>query len=37
MFDMMHKYANFARDFKDFNEIMTEQATKAAEISRLIE
>jgi hypothetical protein len=34
MFDMMHKYANFARDLKDFNEIMTEQATKAAEISR---
>jgi hypothetical protein len=35
MFDTMHKYANFARDWKDFNEIMTEQATKAAEISRL--
>jgi hypothetical protein len=34
MFDTMHKYANFARDFKDFNEIMTEQATKAAEIAR---
>jgi hypothetical protein len=35
MSDSMHKYANFARDFKDFTEIMTEQATKAAEISRL--
>lgn len=35
MFDRMHKYANFARDFKDFNEIMKEQATKAAENSRL--
>jgi hypothetical protein len=35
MFDSMHKYANLARDFKDFTEIMTEQATKAAEISRL--
>jgi hypothetical protein len=34
-FDRMHKYANLARDFKDFTEIMTEQATKAAEISRL--
>ena len=34
MFDSMHKYANFARDLKDFNEIMTEQATKAAEIAR---
>jgi hypothetical protein len=34
MFDIMHKYANFARDFKDFNEIMTEQANKAAEMSR---
>jgi hypothetical protein len=35
MFDRMHKYANFARDWKDFTQIMTEQATKAAEISRL--
>jgi hypothetical protein len=35
MFDSMHKYANFARDYKDFNEIMTEQATKAGEIARL--
>lgn len=35
MFDMMHKYANFARDLKDFTEIMTGQATKAAEISQL--
>jgi hypothetical protein len=34
MFDRMHKYANFARDWKDFNEIVTEQATKAAENSR---
>jgi hypothetical protein len=34
-FDSMHKYANFARDFKDFTDIMTEQATKAAEMSRL--
>ena len=34
-FDRMHKYANLARDWKDFNEIVTEQATKAAEISRL--
>jgi hypothetical protein len=34
MFDMMHKYANFARDFKDFNEIMIEWPTKAAEMSR---
>jgi hypothetical protein len=34
IFDSMHKYANFARDYKDFNEIMTEQATKAAEMSR---
>ena len=34
MFDMMHKYANFARDFRDFTEIITEQATKAAEMSR---
>jgi hypothetical protein len=34
MFDMMHKYANFARDFRDFHEIMIEQATKAAEMSR---
>jgi hypothetical protein len=34
MFDTMHKYANFARDLRDFNEIMTEQATKAAEMSR---
>jgi hypothetical protein len=34
-FDRMHKYANLARDFKDFNEIMIEQATKAAELSRL--
>jgi hypothetical protein len=34
MFDSMHKYANFARDFKDFNEIMKEWATKAAENSR---
>jgi hypothetical protein len=34
-FDRMHKYANFARDLKDFNEIMKEQATKAAEISWL--
>jgi hypothetical protein len=33
-FDKMHKYANFARDFRDFNEIMIEQATKAAEMSR---
>jgi hypothetical protein len=33
-FDMMHKYANLARDFKDFTEIMIEQATKAAELSR---
>jgi hypothetical protein len=24
MFDMMHKYANLARDFKDFHEIMIE-------------
>jgi hypothetical protein len=35
VFDSMHKYANFAHDYKDFNEIMTEQATKAAEMSRL--
>jgi hypothetical protein len=35
MFDSMHKYANLARDWKDFTEIMTEWATKAAEISRL--
>ena len=35
MFDRMHKYANFARDLKDFNDIMTEQADKAAEIARL--
>jgi hypothetical protein len=35
MFDSMHKYANLARDFKDFNEIMKEWATKAAEMSRL--
>jgi hypothetical protein len=34
MFDMMHKYANLARDFKDFNEIMIEWPTKAAEMSR---
>jgi hypothetical protein len=34
MFDSMHNWANFARDYKDFNEIMTEQATKAAEMSR---
>jgi hypothetical protein len=34
MFDKMHKYANFARDLRDFNDIMTEQATKAAEMSR---
>jgi hypothetical protein len=34
MFDSMHKYANLARDFKDFNEIMIEWATKAAEMSR---
>jgi hypothetical protein len=34
MFDNMHKWANFARDYKDFNEIMKEQATKAAELSR---
>jgi hypothetical protein len=34
MFDTMHKYANFARDLRDFNDIMTEQATKAAEMSR---
>jgi hypothetical protein len=34
MFDMMHKYADFARDFKDFNEIMIEWPTKAAEMSR---
>jgi hypothetical protein len=34
MFDTMHKYANFARDFKDFNEIMIEWPTKAAEMSR---
>jgi hypothetical protein len=34
-FDSMHKYANFARDYKDFNEIMTELAIKAAEIARL--
>jgi hypothetical protein len=33
-FDMMHKYANLARDFRDFTEIMIEQVTKAAEISR---
>jgi hypothetical protein len=35
MFGSMHKYANLARDFKDFTEIMIEQATKATEISRL--
>lgn len=35
MFDTMHKYANFARDLKDFTEIMTGQAAKAAEISQL--
>jgi hypothetical protein len=34
MFDTMQKYANFARDFKDFNEIMIEWSTKAAEMSR---
>jgi hypothetical protein len=34
MFDMMHKYANLARDFKDFHEIMIEWPTKAAEMSR---
>jgi hypothetical protein len=34
MSDTMHKYANLARDFKDFNEIMTEWPTKAAEMSR---
>jgi hypothetical protein len=34
MFDMMHKYANFARDFKDFHEIMIEWPPKAAEMSR---
>jgi hypothetical protein len=34
MFDSMHKYANLARDLKDFNEIMIEWATKAAEMSR---
>ena len=34
MFDSMHKYANFARDLRDFNEIMIEWPTKAAEISR---
>ena len=33
-FDRMHKYANLARDFKDFYDIITEQVTKAAEISR---
>jgi hypothetical protein len=35
MFDSMHKYANFARDWKDFTEIMTEWPTKAAKMSRL--
>ena len=35
MFDTMHKYANLARDWKDFTDIMIEQAAKAAEISRL--
>jgi hypothetical protein len=35
MFDRMHKYANYARDYKDFYDIITEQATKAAEMSRL--
>jgi hypothetical protein len=34
-FDSMHKYANLARDFRDFTDIMIEQATKAAEIARL--
>ena len=36
MFDSMHKYANLARDLRDFNEIMIEWATKeAAEMSQL--
>jgi hypothetical protein len=35
MSDSMHKYANYARDYKDFYDIITEQATKAAEMSRL--
>jgi len=33
-FDRMHKYANLARDWKDFYDIITEQVTKTAEISQ---